>query len=320
MIRRRRDQRQRSSRPKGEWRAMTICISALAENGKAIVCVADKMLSFSNPLGDFVQWESDVTKIIPIQKTSVNALIAGGMGQCEAILSGLIGIHKPDDDVTSLMTSLETVYKDNYSHFQEIDVLHKRGITKEAYHSAIISAALSTLTAEIVDDMKNYAFDCDIILCGINDSYRPYIISVASPGHVNDSTRQGFASIGIASDIANSRMLWSGYKREHTIGRVLFDVFDAKANAEMSPGVGFSWDAIVTFSDDGKTYIVPKKVKQLIERAWDQHNRSPFEEWDADEDLPLPEEGWKELILSLNKNDFEEFKPTSARPLRGDLP
>jgi len=41
---------------------MTICAAALAAKSRAIVCVADKAISY----GDVVSWESDVTKIVPL--------------------------------------------------------------------------------------------------------------------------------------------------------------------------------------------------------------------------------------------------------------
>jgi hypothetical protein len=265
------------------------------------------MLSF----GDYSQWESDVTKIVRIPKTAemdTYALMAGGLGECEAVLNEIYGIGNLDDSVLGLTSYLERIFQEKFSHFQEIEVLHKRGISKEAYERAIASPSVSPPMQEIYDNMKRFYFDCDVILCGINNSYRPYIISAAPPGKAFDLTRQGYSSIGIGADIANSRLLWSGYKRVHSIGRVLFDVFDAKANAEMSPGVGFSWDGVVIFADDGKAYSVPKRIKELIERSWDQHNRSPFEEWNPDEDLPPPEEGWKDKILALSKSDLELTK------------
>jgi len=155
----------------------------------------------------------------------------------------------------------------------------------------------------ISDEMSSFYYDCDVMICGIDEIFAPYIISIAPRGKLCNYSIQGFNSVGIGSDIANSRILWSDHERTHSIGRVLFDVFDAKANAEMSPGVGFSWDAKIIFHDG--SYRVPKPIKELIERSWDEHNRSPFEEWNPEEDLPRPPDGWREQILALSKNDLE---------------
>jgi hypothetical protein len=41
---------------------MTICCAAFGDNSKAIVCIADKGISY----GDTIQWDSDSSKIFPI--------------------------------------------------------------------------------------------------------------------------------------------------------------------------------------------------------------------------------------------------------------
>jgi hypothetical protein len=286
---------------------LTICIAALADNGNALVCIADKMLT----IGDYSQWDSDITKIVTLpkaEKTDIYALIAGGIGQCEAVLGELCGIGDLDESLPRLAKHLGDVYMKHFSHFQEVAVLHKRGISKEDYVRAISSQSISPPMQKVYDEMEEFYFDCDIMLCGINRFLMPYMITVSPPGNSLDFTRQGFNSIGIGADIANSRLLWCGYKRIHPLGRVLFNLFDAKANAEMSPGVGFGWDGIVIFNDNATAYRVPEAVKALIERSWDEQSRSPFEEWNPDEDLPPPPEGWRDRILALSKKDLEILK------------
>src|SRR6516165_11814743 len=88
--------RRRERRQATGAHSLTICIAALADSGNAVVCVADKMLSF----GDYSQWESDVTKIVRIPKTAemdTYALMAGGLGECEAVLNEIYGIGNLDD-------------------------------------------------------------------------------------------------------------------------------------------------------------------------------------------------------------------------------
>jgi hypothetical protein len=73
------------------------------------------------------------------------------------------------------------------------------------------------------------------------------------------------------------------------LGQVLFDVFDAKANAETSLGVGFNWDVQILFPDS--RMVLPKALKESIEAGWETWARSPFKQFDPHSDLPEPD-GW----------------------------
>lgn len=64
--------------------------------------------------------------------------------------------------------------------------------------------------------------------------------------------------------------MFSESKRSHPIERVLYDAFDAKANAEMAIGVGYEWDADVIVSGKNQSETVPKEIKDIIERVWDK--------------------------------------------------
>jgi hypothetical protein len=154
-----------------------------------------------------------------------------------------------------------------------------------------------------MDNFASAKWDCDLMMCGFDSSKSGFIMSAVSPGNVLVQTIEGYHSVGIASEIAKSRLLFSKYKREQPIGRVLFDVLDAKINAEMSSGVGFSWDAQVIYPD-GIGKVPEKPLKQLLERAWDYHNMSPFEKWDPVENMPKPPKQWKKLILDIKKDDL----------------
>jgi hypothetical protein len=53
---------------------MTVCVAAFAVNGECIICLADKALSY----GDYLQWDSDVTKIIPMNSGNGVMMVSGG--------------------------------------------------------------------------------------------------------------------------------------------------------------------------------------------------------------------------------------------------
>jgi hypothetical protein len=281
---------------------VTICIAALAQKGEAIVCVADKMLS----VGDYLQWDSDVTKIIHAKGTSAVGLIAGTLSHCEDVLNNLAGTdfgENLDESVIKLRNS----YKNSFERFQETEVLFRHGLDRESYRSLLGTTQVPRVLERIADEMDKFSsekWDCDLMMCGFDSQRAAFIMSAITPGNVSVQTIEGYHSIGIASEIAKSRLLFSKYKREHPLGRVLFDVLDAKINAEMSSGVGFSWDAHIVFPD-GIGMVPEEPLKDLLERAWDHHNLSPFEAWNPKENSEKPPENWKEQILNIKKEDLE---------------
>jgi hypothetical protein len=280
---------------------LTICIAALADEGRAIVCVADKMLSF----GEYLQWDSDVTKIIHIARTNTVGLIAGSLSHCEDVLNNLMHPEfgkRLDDSVIKLRNA----YENTFERFQETDVLFRHGLDRKSYRTLLGNTQVPRVLERIADEMDVFAsqrWDCDLMICGFDENQHAFNMSASAPGNVLVQTIQGYHSIGIASSIANSRLLFSKYKREHSIGRVLFDVLDAKVNAEMSAGVGFNWDGRVIFQD-GIGEVPEKPIKELLERAWDHHNLSPFEKWSPIENMPKPGKGWQQKILSISRDNL----------------
>lgn len=87
----------------------------------------------------------------------------------------------------------------------------------------------------------------------------------------------------------------------------IFDVFDAKVNAEMAVGVGYEWDSVVIMRNG--FHDVPKAIKDLIEKAWGKYNRSPFEKYDPKEHEKGPPHDWKERLETF-------FSSLSVKPTR----
>jgi hypothetical protein len=285
--------------------SLTICIAALAERGEAIVCVADKMLS----VGDYLQWDSDVTKILSIKNTRAMGLIAGQLSHCEDVLNNLSKAGF-GDELNDSYIQFGDAYKNAFERFQETDVLFRHGLDRSSYRSLLGTTQVPRVLERIADEMANFAdekWDCDLMICGFDSNSAALIMSCVAPGNVSIQTIEGYHSIGIASEIAKSRLLFSGYKREQPLGRVLFDMLDAKINAEMSTGVGFVWDAYVVYPD-GVGMVPEKPLKDLLERAWDHYNLSPFEKWDRNKNLQKPPRQWKQMILDIKK-DALEFTP-----------
>jgi hypothetical protein len=264
------------------------------------------MLSFGDLYQGQVQWDSNITKMIPINSGRYLALFAGSLAICRDVISEIDKLGAIGLNVTQAMRGIENIYGETFDRNQRIEILQQRGLTKSDYVSLLGRSGNNSAILDVYEKMAEYSLDCDVMVCGFDDRQNPFIIGAASPGIVRNQTLDGCHAIGIAAKDARARLLWSGFDRKHSFGRVLFDAFDAKANAEMQPSIGFEWDTQIMFPD--ARMGVPKKLKRnLIESAWDKHNRSPFEKWNEEEDLPEPEDGWQDRILNLSRNELEQI-------------
>ncbi len=280
---------------------MTVCIGALAADSKAIVCVADKALTY----GEYIQWDADSTKMIPLTPGGTMLMFSGNEEGCSRVLGNIL---ETEEEIgagkTHTRVWLETRYKEALEELIQLNFLNPRLLTRAQYTAAITAGELNdymkALAAEHID---KYDTNCTLLVCGFDffadaDSQSPeapFLFMVSHPGIAVDMTRTGFHAIGSGWDRAVSRMLWNDFKRTHPLERVLYDAFDSKASAEMSIGVGFEWDASIVVEKHGPREV-PKDIKELIERAWAQENRSPFEEYNKDEDIPPPPKKWKEQL------------------------
>src|SRR4030081_1591998 len=65
---------------------MTVCLAALAQDSRAIVCMADKALSY----GDYIQWDSDSSKMIPLEPSGSLVMFSGAEKGMSRVLAELL--------------------------------------------------------------------------------------------------------------------------------------------------------------------------------------------------------------------------------------
>ncbi len=287
---------------------MTVCIGALGNystrrpKASAIVCVADK----ATTLGEDIQWESDTDKIVELGPSGPVLLTSGDDRNISRLVKGLKKQLKVQN-VDEIVRTCEDVYGRCFAELTTRQHLSQILMSPKEFVAAVSGTAINPFVEGVARKMAKYNMDCDVVLCGFDSSGRPFLVQAESPGVATDVTSQGFEVIGSGSDRAAPRLLWSGYERAHSVDRLLYDVFDAKANAEMNVGVGYEWDATIVVA--GRIVRVPTEIKQLVERAWIQYSYSPFEQREPD-DLPKPPRNWKE---QLKKYITSVLKPTRGR-------
>jgi hypothetical protein len=276
---------------------MTVCLASLAAKSRAIVCIADKSLAY----GDDIQWDSDSSKMFRLNPSGAIVLFAGSETPISELLSRLIVIQ--DRLGTSKAQTKQLVEAECQAAIEFLidhEFLIPMRLTREEYVAGTTGGSINPHMEGLARDIKNYRFECSLLICG-SEKARPWILHVDEYGIATDLTTTGFQAIGSGWEKATSTLLFSEHTREDDIERVLYEVFAAKVFAEMTPHVGFEWDAWVMFPDQLGTHVVPESIKDIIERVWAKYNRSPFDTFDPHEDKPGPPRDWKAQLANFSR-------------------
>src|SRR5271166_162635 len=266
-------------------RRMTVCIGALAADSRAVVCVADRFITYSEDIAG----DTDSSKILPLGENGSHVMISGADNSIGRVLAKLV-LH---DDLGK--------YKDAEREILELRYLGPF-ISSEEYRQALLKKRVNSVIKSVSkkidkdrdDNNSDPTFSCALVLCGFDEKKKPYLLSLESPGGCTDMTLSGFCSIGSGSGYALQRLLSTGWERRFSIDRALYEVFDARIQAENDPGVGYDSDVIVLTAE--KSVPMPKDTKIMLDRAWIMLNRSPYVKFNKDEDVPLPPKNWKRKL------------------------
>lgn len=278
---------------------MTVCVAALSSDGECTICVADKALSY----GDYIQWDSDTTKILRLPYPSAVLMVSGGENSSR-VIARLMAHKDLGKDVKATIQIIESDYQECYEEMLEIKFIKQNGLSKEAYISAVSGASVNRHIERIARKINKFNLDVDLMVCGYDESARPFIIAVTSPGQAVDVTREGFHAIGSGFDHSIQRLLWIEHKRTHGVLETVYNCFDAKAHAEMAVGVGYEWDGYLVCSA-GATAL-NKEMKPLIDRVWAKFDRTPFYKRSED-DLPNPPANWRAKLNDMIAKDLEKL-------------
>lgn len=268
---------------------MTVCVAALAKDSRAIVMVADKALTYGdNVYRPAMTGETGIVKMLPLGDSGWNALVAGSPTFADLVVRRAANVASADPDVANSVTEMMECVKRAYQQEREqavIDeVLQPRLLTKELFvaRDAKMLPLDSTYLIDVANRIAQYNCDCSLLVCGFDGSNEGAIFTVNNPGVAASHALAGYGAIGIGDEIAISRLLWRQAEAEDDVDVALYQVFEAKAHAELIQGVGGSSDAWVM--TPGRTAKVEPETIELLEMVFISASSIPFK----------PRPGWYE--------------------------
>lgn len=286
-------------------RALTVCVASFAEESKAIVCIADRAVTYPS-YGSPVQSDSGMKKIIDVGDTRWCALFSGDASFAQQIVARVaekakvVGIGVID--FAWMEKNAGLAYQECFEETVEKQVLRPFLFTKADFISR--SKDLQPLDPQIVasvnEKLQDFQLSCQIMFCGF-DSKGPHIFTVVEPGASQWNDQEGHNAIGIGREAATSRIAFLETESSESLPSVFYDVFDAKVASEIIQGVGYEWDGRVLVA--GKPPIeIPKNIKKLIDQMWMCNNRSPYAEALDDDDIAP--QNWKSKMKKFRDDCF----------------
>ena len=253
--------------------------------------MSDRALSY----GDTIQWDSDSSKMFSLRNGGMVIMFSGSEEATSRVLGKVIAREAElGRDIAATRKVLEEEYREAVQEIVEAKFLTPRLIKRDEYIRAISGTEINSFVESIAKEIKNYEPDSALIVSGFDESSRPFILYLDSPGVVTDMTITGFHSIGSGWEKSVSKLLFSEFSRKDPLHTVMYDLFDAKAFAEMAVGVGMDWETrIITGHESGLE--VPDEIDGLIERGWVEHEHHPFAENEIED---APPKYWKSKLRS----------------------
>ena len=241
---------------------MTICIAAICNQGRSVVVAADRMVS-----APFLTIEFDHPNAkIDLMGHRCVALSAGDVLSLTDLLSESSGISGQLQDPTIRLIADEI--KQRFVHVRRRllneRVFQPRGLSFDDYYTRGIIQSIPPDLAMILDNqVQGFQLGVSLIIAGV-DSSGGHIYTVEDPGTSQCFDRLGYHAIGSGSRHAMLSLVTLQHGANVDLTRALYNVYCAKRQSEIAPGVGPSTDMLV-IGDTGTKAVSQKELNCLSE-------------------------------------------------------
>lgn len=279
---------------------MTICAAAIAEKGRVIVMISDRLRTF----GDGSQLVVDDAKSLMLPGGWV-ALYAGVESVCEKVVGRTGALFNTTDaeardtpyDIASLIyRAFNTV---RWGTIEE-EILHPRLLTRETYNErpSTMLDLPEAFRAEMDGKIRDYEYECELLACGFDPKDgQPHIFIIDEDGY----NRAGnFGAIGSGGIAAQSQLIWQETDRNDSLSRVLYELYAAKKRSEMNAYVGTEVEdvdvLIMVVLDKGRNRWIERMpnttVRTLLERPFHWRDQTPFKRRKYEYKPTKPDPAW----------------------------
>lgn len=229
-------------------RPMTVCISAVCENGKSVVVAADRMMTYGPPM--LLQTEPPVKKIEQLTISCV-LMFSGSVPDGEEIATRVkakaTSSHNPV--VSEIAEECKAGYAELKQKRVEETILRPYlGVDFNKFQTLVTQSSASQILGQILGLISQHNLQLDLLVAGI-DVTGAHLYGVTHPGILVPLETMGFAAVGSGGTHAAVRLCLAQQTRASALHETVFNVYGAKRSSEIAPGVGRATDMAVILHD-----------------------------------------------------------------------
>jgi ATP-dependent protease HslVU (ClpYQ) peptidase subunit len=252
------------------WRAkpVTVCIAALAEDGKKIVMASDSKAAF----GEFSA-DKGVIKNIPLKNGYAVMLAGNDVGDAMPTLRRAkvqIGNSRDADEIANC---LHEALVETRRQKVEAKILSKLGFTVETFRTEGKDSLTESAYYDVVSEIRRMELSLTFLLCGFDELGEGHLRVVASDDSPQDCDMLGFAAIGSGASAALSSL---SFTKDHcnfypsaTSAEVFYYVLAAKFMAESATDVGKDTFDVCLVHGAGCEFLSPYAGgSETVRDAW----------------------------------------------------
>lgn len=249
------------SKKKGEDK-MTICISAICDEGKKIILASDSMLT--NP-GLSLQFEQPTRKMTELSQSCIALTSGDALAHTEmfgAVQQDIEALKKPSID--KIVKTVKDCYQNIRKREIEERILIPLGYRNFQEFLNAQQIMLPEIAMKTQRDIDMYQFGLSILLSGFSGE-KAHIFGIFDPGTSSCYDALGFHAIGsglphaVNTLIARECFPTTGWEE------ALMMVYEAKKMAEKAPGVGSRFTNICIMTSNKSFYLPSEIVDNLAD-------------------------------------------------------
>jgi hypothetical protein len=217
---------------------MTIVLGAIADQGKAMVTVSDRMLSVEEPAS--YQFEHESTKVRQVGRYLVG--YSGPTSFADDLLSANYASLERQQGIKEFIKELSVAHIDYTRALANRILLEPFGLSLDVLNQN--PEYYDTLRDHIYETIRENPIELEFIVCGY-DGEKPKIYLVGKYGVYSSAHAVGYAAVGIGTQHALNFYMVNRFKFGMPLREAVFFAFRAKKSTEISAGIGKCTDICV---------------------------------------------------------------------------